>query len=169
MPDEQTTASEQRKEQALEESSSTAALSSSDTPGNSAGRAKFSTEEIIGWILRIGVTASALLVVAGVILLFVEHSTGYPGSLDDLSTLLHYGHTRTTLFPTSPGDVFSGLAQLKPFALIALGLVLLIATPVLRVAASVVIFLLERDYAYVFITLLVLVILLVSFLLGKAS
>src|SRR5579883_1513505 len=124
MADEQTTASEERKEQALEESPSTA--------GNSAGGANFPVEEIIGWILRIGVTASALLVVAGVILLFVEHSTGYPGSLDDLSTLLHYGHARATLFPTSPGDVFSGLAQLKPFALIALGLVLLIATPVLR-------------------------------------
>ena len=72
-------------------------------------------------------------------------------------------------FPTTPGDVLAGVAQFKPYAFIALGLLLLIATPVLRVAASVVIFLLERDYAYVFITLIVLLILIVSFLLGKAA
>src|SRR5579883_1459656 len=108
MADEQTTASEERKEQALEESPSTAALSSSGTAGNSAGGANFPVEELIRWILRIGVTASALLVVAGVFLLFVEHSTGHPGSLDDLLDLLQPGHRRGNLFPTSPGDVFSG-------------------------------------------------------------
>jgi uncharacterized membrane protein len=169
MADEQTIASEEQSIQAPEEPAGNAALSSPGTPESRAGRASFPIEEIIGWILRIGVTASAVLITAGVFLLFITRSTGYPGSLDDLPALLQYGPHRTNLFPTSPGDVLSGLAQFKPYALIALGLVLLIATPVIRVAASVVIFLLERDYAYVFITLLVLLILLVSFLLGKAG
>src|SRR5579862_8414181 len=132
-------------------------------------RRVFPTEEIISWILRVGVSASAALIALGVLLLFVTRSTGYTGSFDNLSQLLQYNQNRLAAFPTTPSDVLAGLVQLKPYALIALGLLLLIATPVIRVAASVVIFALERDLAYVFITLVVLLMLLVSFLLGKAS
>ncbi len=128
----------------------------------------FPTEEIISWILRVGVSASALLILAGVLLLLVTGSTGYTGSVSDLAGLVQYNQNRLAAFPTTPGDVLLGLAQFKSYAFIALGLLLLIATPVIRVAASVVIFLLERDYAYVLITLVVLVVLVVSFLLGKA-
>jgi uncharacterized membrane protein len=129
----------------------------------------FHTEEIISWILRLGVSASAALIVFGVVLLLVSGSTGYTGSVSNLAGLVQYNQSQVAAFPTTPGDVVAGLAQFKPYAFIALGLLLLIATPVLRVASSVVIFLLERDYAYVFITLIVLIILVVSFLLGKAS
>jgi uncharacterized membrane protein len=50
--------------------------------------------------------------------------------------------------------------------MIQLGLLLLIATPVARVAFSVVAFVLERDRMYVGITLLVLAVLLFSLLGG---
>jgi len=129
----------------------------------------FPTEEIISWILRVGVLASAVLIALGVVLLFVTGTTGYNGSFNDLAGLVNYNQNRSAAFPTTPGDVLAGVVQFKAYALIALGLLLLIATPVLRVAASVVIFLLERDYAYVLITLIVLTILIVSFLLGKAA
>jgi uncharacterized membrane protein len=132
-------------------------------------RTAFSTEVIISWILRVGVSASALLIALGVVLLFVTRETGYAGSLNDAASLVQYTGNRASLFPTAPGDVLAGLVQFKPYAFIALGLLLLIATPVIRVAASVVIFLLERDYAYVLITLFVLVVLVISFLLGKAG
>ncbi len=56
-----------------------------------------------------------------------------------------------------------------PLAVIALGLLVLIATPVLRVAVSIVTFALERDWVYVAITALVLSILIVSFLLGAGG
>ena len=49
------------------------------------------------------------------------------------------------------------------------GLILLIATPVARVAVSVLVFVVERDGAFVLITLFVLILLLLSFLLGKAG
>ncbi len=126
------------------------------------------TEEIIGWILRIGVTASAICIALGLLLLFITQATGYQ-SFSNVANLVSYSHGAGGRFPTSPGDVISGVAQLKPYALIALGLLLLILTPVIRVAASIVIFLLEHDYAYVLITAVVLLILVVSFLLGKAG
>jgi uncharacterized membrane protein len=124
---------------------------------------------VIGWILRVGVTTSALLIAAGVVLLFFTGSTGYDGSLSNLDGLVRYSQSAGDRFPTSPGDVLNGLIGLHPYALIALGLLVLIATPVVRVAASVLLFWLERDIAYVCITLLVLLILIISFLLGKAT
>ncbi len=128
-----------------------------------------STETMISWILRVGVSLSALFILFGALLLLVTGQTGYVGSLDNLAGLLRYDQNRLAAFPTTPGEVLLGLAQFKPYAFIALGLLLLIATPVIRVVASVVIFLLARDYAYVLITLIVLVILVISFLLGKAG
>ena len=88
----------------------------------------------------------------GLILFFVTGVSGYPSGT----------------FPTSVAEVFSGLLQLKPAAVISLGLFLLIATPVFRVAASVILFLAEKDYLYVGITVFVLAILLCSLIFGKA-
>jgi uncharacterized membrane protein len=138
-------------------------------PDTGAGGNNFPIEEIISWVLRVGVVVSAVLIAVGVALLFLTGYTGYSGSFSDLAGLVHYSQNTAGRFPTTPGDVLTGLAQFKPYALIALGLLLLIATPVIRVAASVVIFLLERDYAYVLITFIVLVVLIISFLLGKAG
>ena len=54
------------------------------------------------------------------------------------------------------------LAALEPAAIVQLGLLALLATPVARVAASVVGFTLEHDRLYTAITLAVLLILLTS-------
>lgn len=106
------------------------------------------TSTIIGWILQIGVTVSVVVMLFGLALLAI-HSTGLPAQ-----NLLS--------FPQTLGEVWSGLLRLQPQAVIALGLLLLIATPVLRVAVSVVAFALEYDRRYVVITLIVLAILLFS-------
>lgn len=159
MADEQAPSSQQKPEQTP---------TSTPAPKGAASGRAFPIEEIISWILRVGVLASALLIACGVVLLFVTGQTGYAGSFSSLAGLVQYNQNRLAAFPTTPGDVLAGLAQFKPYAFIALGLLLLIATPVIRVAASVVIFALERDYAYILITLIVLIILIVSFLLGKA-
>ena len=127
------------------------------------------TEEIIGWILRVGVSASAVCILLGMIVLFATGETGYGAAITDLSQLTRYTSDAQGRFPTTPAEVIAGLAQFKPYAIIALGLLLLILTPIIRVAASIVIFLLERDYAYVAITAIVLLILIISFLLGKAG
>jgi uncharacterized membrane protein len=72
-------------------------------------------------------------------------------------------------FPHTPIEVWTGLLALQPQAIIVLGLMLLIATPVLRVAVSVIAFGLEHDMRYVIITLIVLAILITSFLLGRGG
>ena len=67
--------------------------------------------------------------------------------------------------PADLGDfsaMLPGLAVLRPAAITQLGLVMLLATPVGRVAASVFGFALERDAIYVAITVAVLAILLGS-------
>ncbi|HVB60561.1 MAG TPA: TSUP family transporter [Ktedonobacteraceae bacterium] len=111
------------------------------------------TSTLIGWVLQIGVLVSALVILIGVVMLFLS-----PGGLSPDKFLT---------FPHSFSAVGAGLLALRPQSVIVLGLLLLIATPVMRVAVSIVAFALEHDRDYVVITLIVLIILLCSlFLLG---
>ena len=106
------------------------------------------TSSIIGWILQGGVILSASIILIGLLMLLLNPA-GF-----SVSELLS--------FPHSFDQIWAGLLALHPQAIIALGLMLLIATPVLRVAVSIVAFALERDARFVVITALVLVILLLS-------
>lgn len=103
---------------------------------------------IIGWTLQIGVIVSAVVILFGVILLPFR-----PGG---------FSIERLINFPQNLGAVWSGLSVLQPQAVITLGLLLLIATPVLRVAVSTAVFVVEQDRKFVIITLFVLAILLFS-------
>ena len=116
---------------------------------------------VISLLLLVGVGLSAAVLATGLALLLVTGSTGYHEALAPRQLL---SPEATAPLPTTIGGVLQGAVALKPFALIELGVLLLIATPVLRVAASVVLFLLERDRLYVAITSLVLAVLLVSIL-----
>ena len=69
-------------------------------------------------------------------------------------------------FPTAPWVVGREALAGKPYAIIGLGMLLLIATPVVRVALSVVFFLVQKDWLYVGITVFVLVVLLASMMVG---
>lgn len=108
------------------------------------------TASIIGWVLQGGVIASATVIICGLLLSLV---TG----------------TQTYTMPTSIEQFGSSLFTFQPQAIIILGILLLIATPVLRVAISIFAFWLERDLKFVVITTLVLLILITSFLLGKGG
>ncbi len=110
---------------------------------------------IISWILQGGVILSSALIVLGLCLLPTR-----PGGLS-----VH----RVLTFPRTFAEVWDGLLILRPQSIIVIGLVLLIATPVIRVAVSVIAFALERNYRYVVITLVVLAILVLSFVLGKGG
>ena len=113
-------------------------------------------ELIISNVLRGGVLASAAIILLGVVIFYVRAATS--------------GHTPSGKpFPTSLPAVGRGLAHGDPLAIVALGLLVLLATPVVRVAVSVIAFALEGDRLYVVITALVLLILLASFALGKAG
>jgi uncharacterized membrane protein len=99
--------------------------------------------------------------------MIATNSTGYGCDLtaNSLNCLINY---KANVIPHGdyPNDLFtlaSGLAQLKPFSIIALGVVVLLATPVFRVLASLVLFSIEKDKPFVLITLIVLLVLLFSF------
>jgi uncharacterized membrane protein len=65
--------------------------------------------------------------------------------------------------------VIHGVRQGEGQAIIMAGLLVLIATPVARVALSVIIFIIARDRLYTAITATVLLILLVSFAVGLVA
>lgn len=106
--------------------------------------------QVMGTLLRAGVVISALLVVLGGVLFFIQHPaetfnfTSFKGEPDRLKHV---------------GVIFKEALELKSRAIIQLGLLLLIATPVARVMFSLVGFLIEKDWIYVAITFLVLFIL----------
>lgn len=118
-------------------------------------------ETIISRLLRGGVLISLALMVLGTLVSFI-HSHRYGSTGDDLQKLLHQGGD----FPRTIGWLKDGLLQFRGQALIVLGLLILIFTPVLRVAVSVIAYMVERDRIFVLITLIVLLLLIVSFLLG---
>ncbi len=65
-------------------------------------------------------------------------------------------------------DLPARLAALDPAAYLSLGSIVLIATPFVRVAGSIVVFVRQRDRRYVLITAVVLAVMCLSVLLGKA-
>ncbi|MCL4545916.1 MAG: DUF1634 domain-containing protein [Chloroflexi bacterium] len=114
---------------------------------------------VISSLLVIGVVVSAVVLAIGVLLLAITGQTGYNEPLTPQLLLAPQG---SVIFPRTIAGVAQGVLSLKPFAVIELGALLLIATPVLRVAVSVLVFLYEGDRLYVAITLLVLFLLLLS-------
>lgn len=76
-------------------------------------------------------------------------------------------HSPGAALPQSIGQVLDGVAHLHGPSIISLGILVLIATPVARVAVSIVIFLRARDRLYVGITSTVFLLLLLSFLIGS--
>jgi uncharacterized membrane protein YfcA/uncharacterized membrane protein len=107
-----------------------------------------STNTVIGWILQAGVLVSAAVILFGLFLELLQPNKFAPQKLQS--------------FPQTFSQVWAGLLVLRPQAFITLGLLLLIATPVIRVAASIVAFAIERDRRFVVITSIVLAILLFS-------
>ncbi len=126
-------------------------------------------ELMIAYLLRVGVIVSFVILAIGIGAVAVTGQTGYAQiHLDDLQSIVGYSGQHP-YFPNSLSDIFSGILALKPYAIIALGLIVLIAIPVIRVAVSVIAFAMERDRLYVFITAFVLAMLLLSFLIGEAG
>jgi uncharacterized membrane protein len=110
-------------------------------------------EQIIGILLRVGVSVSAALVfAAGIAYLWQNHA---------VRVSYHQFHRETAAL-TSVGGVIRGAARLDPLALMQLGLLILIATPVARVLFAAFAFALERDWLYVVVSLIVLTVLLAT-------
>lgn len=111
-------------------------------------------EIAMGNMLRIGVTLAALVVLAGGIL-YLTHTHGPAPD---------YSHFAGPGPSSHLGSIVASAVRLDSRSLIQLGILLLIATPVCRVAFGVVGFALLRDRFYAAVSAAVLAVLLFSFL-----
>jgi uncharacterized membrane protein len=114
-------------------------------------------EVVIGNLLRTGVLTSMAIVITGGIIYLVRHGHQVP------EYKIFRGQPLE--FRTVKG-IFSAVCGGRGRGIIQLGILVLIATPVCRVAFSVFSYLLEKDYLYAGVTLLVLCIILFSMLGG---
>jgi uncharacterized membrane protein len=105
-------------------------------------------ERTIRWILLCGIALSVALMGAGLVL-GVARGAGIPRGVVPLTEI--------------PG----ALVALRPAAYLSLGLIVLIGTPFVRVAGSLVIFVRERDGRYVLVTATVLGVMCLGVVLGK--
>ena len=112
-------------------------------------------EAIVGRLLQAGVMLAAALVLVGGVRYLVSHGGSPPPG---------------SIFNGEPvelreiGGILRGARSLGGRAVIMGGLLVLIATPVLRVAASLVAFVHQRDWTYTAMTAFVLTLLLASML-----
>ncbi len=110
-------------------------------------------QQAIGNLLRTGVVVAALVTLIGAVIYLLHHGQALP-------SYRHF-HAQPSDLRHPGGIVQDALAE-HGRGIIQLGLILLVATPVSRVAVTVIAFALERDRAYVVIALIVLALLLGS-------
>ncbi|VBB05149.1 Hypothetical protein LUCI_0356 [Lucifera butyrica] len=119
-------------------------------PGS--GKRQRSLDIVVSRCLRFGVILSAVVILSGLIYFFITGTSGYPGQS----------------YPNNFAGIISGALQAKPFAIILTGLLILILTPIMRVGITIFVFIKEKDWLYAGISSVVFLVLITSFLFGKA-
>lgn len=104
--------------------------------------------EVVHFVLTIGLIVSTVLILVGL-------------GLDLLS------HRQVPTSVPTFGEVFRLTAELRPSGFLTLGLLVMVATPILRVLGSTLAFIYERDWRYAAITCIVLLVVTLSLLLGQ--
>jgi uncharacterized membrane protein len=115
-------------------------------------------DALLGNLLRYGVLISAGVVLVGGILYLLQDG------MEVVPKDKYKDFVGQPVFLESLGGIFNRAARGDSEGIIMLGIVLLIGTPIARVVFSVFAFEVQRDYLYVVVTLIVLVILLYSLL-----
>ncbi|WP_158827438.1 DUF1634 domain-containing protein [Mucilaginibacter lacusdianchii] len=111
-------------------------------------------EQLVGQLLRYGVIIASGIAFLGGALYIIQHgNSGIPA----YSKFVGAGAGYTTY-----GGILKGALALRAAEIIQLGVLALIATPILRVFFSLVAFALEKDKLYVIITLVVLSVMMTS-------
>lgn len=123
-------------------------------------------ELAISTILRLGVILSFAVVVLGLGLLL---RSAYAGPNPPGAAVLFPPPEGAAEILRTPAEVLDGLREGHPSAVVSLGLLILLSTPIIRVAASIIGFALQRDWLYVAITFFVLGVLAVSFTIGAVG
>ena len=114
-------------------------------------------EQTISGILRVGVISSAIMIAVGLVLLFAGQ-----GRLFTDHALITTG----SMFPRTLGAIMASIVAGNGLGFIQLGILLLIMTPIFRVAASVVLFVRAGEKPMAIVTLGVFLLLLASFMVG---
>jgi len=104
-------------------------------------------ELAVGWVLRGGVWIACACVLIGAVMYFSQHGAEV--------IVPRHEFTGQPRFLTDPLLILSSALGGDPVAMMQLGVLALIATPVVRVLASLVFFLVERDWFYCVVTLIV--------------
>jgi len=130
-----------------------------DPKANASRWSDHAVEQLIGRLLQAGVLFAALVVLVGGALVLAQHG----GSVASYTVFRGEPELLRSIV-----SIVRGAFALNSLALVQLGLLLLIATPIARVAFTLVAFALQRDRTYVVVTAIVLVLLLYGFLYGKA-
>ena len=114
-------------------------------------------------LLRVGVWGSTVVVLSGMALCFLHHPS-YIFSHEALAKLTTPGLAA----PESVAQVFADAFRLRGQGMVLAGLIWLMATPVVGVVATLVRFVRGRDRVFTALALVVLSMLLLSLVLGKA-
>ncbi len=115
----------------------------------------FDLNRSVGNLLRIGVILSVITSLFGFIKLFLE---GFKMPKEYSSLEIPDG--------TIWQSFWNSLMNFEGVAIIQLGILILIMTPLVRIIFALIGYLKEKDYTYVIISLIVLGIMVVSFLMG---
>jgi uncharacterized membrane protein len=114
---------------------------------------------ILGTLLRVGVMVSTgIVLLGGLIYLTAQHN--------QVVSFENFNPSRTKF--SSIAEILSGLKSFDGLAIIQFGVLLLIFTPIARVVFSIFSFLMEKDYMYVLIGIIVLCVIITSLYLDIA-
>ena len=112
-------------------------------------------EVVMGRLLQVGVLVAASVVLAGGVLYLAKHAGGRANYRVFVPRSVELRH---------PASLLSGIARGDAAAIIELGILLLVATPICRVIFAVIGFAIERDRLYIVVSLTVLAVLLFGML-----
>jgi uncharacterized membrane protein len=116
-------------------------------------------EQVVGRMLQLDVLLAAVVVLVGAVALLWHHGS------EHVSYVAFSGEPERL---RSVAGIVRGAMDMQSDAIVQLGLLLLIATPIARVALTLVAFVIQRDRTYVVITLIVLALLLYGLFFGHA-
>ncbi len=120
-------------------------------------------EIVVSAVLQAGVIVSSVIILSGITLFFI-HAHQAPALQNSYRRYSSANYS----FPHTLAALKSSVVAGSGAGLIELGVLLLILTPVLRVATSILLFRRQRDRPMTLVTLFVLVVLIGSFILGIA-
>ena len=110
----------------------------------------------ISYVLRIGVLTAGAIILIGLAWFVIAGSPTGPSTLNDV--IGNGGHS----IVVSPHTIIAGIRDANPTAVIQLGVLVLILTPIMRVLMTVLLFFAQRDMIFVGVTLTVFAVLILG-------